>query len=147
MAESSLMEPQRRLGHWLLGSEESGNPTSALPSLSGHSVRKLKFVRSTFAASVGLPTCLTRLGLQGLGASDCKASNTFGTSEILKQRIAQRAICGWALRSTLELATRWCVQSSVLQSYVPRPCISTRQPSRIRFLARSKGRCCLAAMN
>ena len=59
--------------------------------------------------------------LQGLGASDCKRGLA---RDRRKSKTANRstAICGWALRSILELASIWRVQSSVLQSDVPRPC-------------------------
>jgi hypothetical protein len=59
--------------------------------------------------------------LQGLDASDCRRG--FGGGR-RKSKTANRstAVCGWALRSILELASTRRVQSPVLQSDVPRPC-------------------------
>jgi hypothetical protein len=61
--------------------------------------------------------------IQGFGASDCKCGIARDRRRS-KTANCLTAICGWALQSTLELASIWRVQSSVsCNRDVPKPCM------------------------
>jgi hypothetical protein len=141
MAESSLMEPQDAWGHWLLGSEESGNPTSALPSLNGHSVRRLRFVRFPSQLPLVCPL-VTRFGYKALAQSIAKRPDSYNDRGQRNSKTANRstAICGWTLRSILELATKMaCTKFSLATGYAKGHVYQSGSRHVFAFLRRQKG--------